>query len=102
MADEPTAGEVYRLLQDHKQQSALEHRSMDERITQVARDSLPLDVYQADQRARDREERARDKRLDGLEQRPALTAGRIAVIATAVIALAALLVQAYGTLKGAK
>lgn len=37
-----------------------------------------------------------------LRERPAMTAGRWAVVGTALIALVALLVQAYGTLKGAK
>jgi hypothetical protein len=41
-------------------------------------------------------------RVAVVEKRPTLTAGRWAVIATAVIALAALLVQAYGTIKGVK
>lgn len=74
---------------------------MDERITQVARDSVPLDVYQADQRARDREFKELRGELKAVRDRPALTLGRVLAIGTAVIALAALLIQAYGTLKGA-
>lgn len=42
------------------------------------------------------------ERVAVLEKRPGLTAGRWAVIATAVVAVLALAVQAYGTLRGAK
>lgn len=121
MADDVTLGEVQRGLREHRRESAEQHRALDERITRVAAESVPLDVYQSDQRAtaelarrleRDRVEGERKLRedvirplmvrVDTLEKRPAMTVGRMAVIATAVIALAALVVQAWGTLKGAR
>ncbi len=120
MPDEVTLGELDRRLRDHEQRTDRIHGEQDSRIARVAAESVPLDVYQADQRAvaelarrleRDRvegERKAREDvikpladRVEKLEQRPALTVGRMAVIATAVIALAALVVQAWGTLKGA-
>jgi hypothetical protein len=101
VADEPTPGELYRRFQDHEQRTDRIHSELDNRITRMAAESVPLDVYQADQRARDREDTARDRRVEALEKRPALTAGRWAVIATAIVAVLALAVQAYGTLKGA-
>lgn len=124
MPDEPTPGEVYRRLQDHEQRTALEHRAIDERITKVASDSVPMVAYQADQRAlaadaqrqdrehsadvarldREREqgERQTSDRLGKIEDRPAMTMARWIGVAMAVCAALALMVQAYGTLKGAK
>lgn len=101
MPDEVSHGELYRRQLEHEQRTDRVHAELDNRITRVAAESLPLDVYQADQRARDREDAARDRRIEAVEKRPALTAGRWAVIATAVVAVLALAVQAYGTLKGA-
>ncbi len=124
MPDEPTPGEVYRRLQDHEQRTAMEHRSLDERITAVAQQSVPMVAYQADQRARDAEtvrldrehaadvarldrereqsDRQANDRLAKIEDRPAMTMARWIGVAMAVCAALALVVQAYGTLKGAK
>lgn len=121
MPDEFTLGELHRNQREHEQRSIEQHRALDERITNLANHSVTESVYRLDKDAtvetarrleRDRVEGERKLREDVikpllervalLEKRPALTIGRIAVIATAFIALAALLVQAYGTLKGAK
>lgn len=121
MPDDVTLGEVQRGLQEHRRESAEQHRALDERITALAGRSVTDVVYQLDKATtaelarrleRDRVEGERKlredvidplaKRVEALEQRPALTVGRMAVIATAVIALAALVVQAWGTIKGAK
>ncbi len=97
---------------------------MDERITRVASESVPMVAYQADQRARDAETKRLDRehaadvaRLDRereqgeeqagvrfgkLEDRPAMSLGRWLGVATVVLMLLALLVDAYGTLRGAK
>lgn len=102
MADEISPGELFRRQRDHEQRSDAKHAALDDRITQVARDSVPLVAYQADQRARDRELTDLRDEIKEIRERPGLTVGRIVAIGTVVIALAALLVQAYGTLKGAK
>lgn len=121
MADDVSSGEVYRRLLDHEQRTDRTHAALDGRITDVARDMVPLTLYQQAERDRDRElqrlETEHDQdltslrdnvikpladRVTVLEQRPAMTLGRWLGIATVVIALVALLVQAYGTLKGAK
>jgi hypothetical protein len=86
---------VYRRLQDHETRTALEHRAIDERITAVAQQSVPMVAYQADQRARDAEtvrldrehaadvarldrereqsDRQANDRLAKIEDRPAMT-----------------------------
>jgi hypothetical protein len=102
VADEPTPGELFRRQRDHEQRTDRIHAELDNRITQVARDAVPLVAYQADQRARDRELADVREEIKEIRDRPGLTWGRIAAISTVVIALAALLVQAYGVLKGAK
>lgn len=122
MSDERvSSGEVYRRLADHERRTDAVHAALDSRITDVAKDMVPLTLYQQGERDRDREmqrlEAEHDQdllslrdnvikpladRVRVLEDRPAMTLGRWLGIATAAIALVALLVQAYGTLKGAK
>lgn len=125
MSDEVTLGEVNRGLREHKRESAEQHRALDERITRLAAESVPLDVYQADQRAtvdmarrleHDRVEGERKLREDVIT--PAL--GRITALETAnatrpgmtftkwmqvlgvIAAFAAVLVTAWVATKGAK
>lgn len=125
MADDITLGEVQRGLREHRRESAEQHRALDERITRVAAESVPLDVYQADQRAttelarrleRDRVDGERKLREDVIT--PAL--GRITALETAnanrpgmtftkwmaVLGVAAafltVLVTVWATSKGAK
>lgn len=122
MADERvSSGEVYRRLADHEQRTDRVHAALDSRITDVAKDMVPLTLYNQAERDRDRAlarlEAEHDQdltslrdnvikpiadRVRALEERPAMTFGRWLGIATAAIALVALLVQAYGTLRGAK
>lgn len=116
--------EIARQLEAHERRTDAIHTELGSRITQVARDGVPMVVWQQAQQAWqdtiariEREHDAELQRLDRehardiaalrseireLRDRPQLTAGRAAVIATAVIALLALVIQAYGTLKGAK
>lgn len=101
MADDTSLGELSR------RQDRAEHK-WDQEIARVRAE------HQADVQRVEREHgedlralredviRPLQERMSAVERRPALTAGRWAGIALAVIALAALLVQAYGTLKGAK
>jgi hypothetical protein len=104
---------VLRSLEAHERRADRVHGETDAKITNLAKDLVPLGLYQRGERDRDREiqrldeEHTEDMRLlraelKELRDRPQMTIGRWAVIATAAIALCALLVQAYGTLKGAK
>ncbi|MFE9448252.1 hypothetical protein [Streptomyces sp. NPDC006739] len=122
MADEGvSSGEVYRRLADHERRTDTIHAALDSRITDVARDMVPLTLYNQAERDRDREiqrlETEHDQdllnlrdnlikpladRVRALEDRPAMTLGRWLGVVTVAIALVGLLVQAYGTLKGAK
>lgn len=121
MSDEVTLGEVRRGLQEHRQTSSDQHRALDERITSLANHSVTDAVYQLDKAAtvemarrleRDRVEDVRklrddvikplSDRLDKVEGRPAMSLARWLGVVTVALGLAALLVQAYGTLKGAR
>lgn len=94
---------------------------MDERITELARRAVTDSVYQLDKAAtvemarrleRDRVEDVRKlredvikpiaDRLEKVEGRPAMSLARWLGVVTVALGLAALLVQAYGTLRGAK
>lgn len=113
MPDDVSPGEVYRRLLDHEARTDRVHSALDSRVTNLARDTVPLALYQQGERDRDKEiQRLEDEHdadirqvrgeLKELRERPQMTMGRWAVVGTAVIALMALLIQAYGTLKGAK
>lgn len=113
MADDVSAGELDRRLEAHERRTDRIHGELDSRITNLAKDTVPLLVYQQGERDRDREvqslkdEHVNDVRqirdeLRELRERPSMTVGRWAVVGSAMIALLALIVQAYGTLKGAK
>jgi hypothetical protein len=124
--------EVARQLESHERRTDAIHQELGARITQVARDTVPLAVYQQAQQTwsdtvkrlerehdadvqrleRERVEDLRKLREDVIKpmqdelrevkEKPALTLGRMLAIGTAVIAFAALMVQAWGTLKGVK
>ena len=121
MSDEVTLGEVRRGLQEHRQSSAEQHRALDERITGLANHSVSDAVYQLDKAAtvemarrleRDRVEDVRKlredvikpmlDRLEKVEGRPAMSLARWLGVVTVGLGLVALLIQAYGTLRGAK
>jgi hypothetical protein len=121
VGDDVTAGELDRRLEAHERRTDRIHGELDQRITNVAKDMVPLIVYQRSEEGRSRElqrlETEHDQdllnlhdnvikpladRVRALEDRPAMTLGRWLGVATVVIALVALLVQAYGTMKGAK
>lgn len=124
MPDEVTPGELDRRLRGHETRTDRIHAELDNRLTRVAADMVPLGTFQAAQDAHretvarmEREHAQAIRRLEReheqdtaemrseireLRERPAMSAGRWAVIVTAAVAMLALLVQAYGTLKGAK
>jgi hypothetical protein len=119
--DEPTTGEVYRRLQDHETRTALEHRAIEERITRVASESVPLSVWQQAERARDadmqRMERERvqaieavkedviqplRERVGTLEKLRGMSFGRWVGALGVVAAFLAVVVTAWAATKGAK
>ena len=102
MADDVSPGEVYRRLVDHEQRTDRTHAALDSRITDVAKDMVPLQLYQQGERDRDREVQGLTERIDKLEERPGMTFGRWLGILTVAAAFLALAVQAYGTMKGIK
>lgn len=102
MDDGVSPGEVYRRLVDHEARTDRVHAALDSRITDVAKDMVPLALYNQGERDRDREIQGVTERLDKLEERPGMTLGRWLGILTVAAAFLALAVQAYGTLKGAK
>jgi cobalamin biosynthesis Mg chelatase CobN len=129
--DEVTPGELDRRLRDHETRTDRVHGELDSRITGVARDMVPLAVYQTAERARDaqlrrieQEHAATASRLQreieqsvqhvvenmikplevrqtATEQRPSMTTGRWAAVILAVAAVLTLVVTVYGTLRGA-
>lgn len=102
MADDVSPGEVYRRLVDHEQRTDRVHAALDSRITDVAKDTVPLALYQQGELDRDRAVQALTERVAKLEERPALSFGRWLGIIGVAVAFLALAVQAYGTWKGAK
>lgn len=101
MADDVLPGEVYRRLVDHEHRTDRVHASLDSRITDVAKDTVTVRMWQEAEQDRDREVQALTVRVEKLEERPALSFGRWLGILGVVVAFLALAVQAYGTMKGA-
>ncbi len=132
MPDGVTPGELDRRLRDHEQRTDRAHADLDNRIARVASGSVQVDVWQLAERAHvaeavrlEREhvadiarlDREHDEdlqhlqdnvikplveRLEKVEDRPAMTTARWLGVVVAVCAALALMVQAYGTIKGAR
>lgn len=102
MADDITPGEVYRRLQDHEDRTIREHTAMDGRLADLARETVPLRLYQDRETARDGDMKTLSDRVEKLEQRPAMSLTRWLAVLTVAAAFIALAIQAYGTLKGAQ
>lgn len=128
MPDDVSTGELNRRLDAHEQRTDRIHGEQDSRITNLAKDTVPLALYQRGERDRDRQmqrldeehtEDVRQLRQDHVDDVKALRAeikeardrpqmtllrwtGVLVGVVTVVIALCALAVQAYGTLKGAR
>lgn len=102
MADDVSPGEVYRRLLDHEQRTDRVHAALDTRVTNLARDTVPLQLYQQTERDRDDDVKALTDRVVKLEDRPAMTWTRWLGVLTVAAALLGLAIQAYGTMKGAK
>lgn len=102
MPDDVSAGETYRRLRDHETRTDRIHEALDTRITNLARDTVPLTLYQQGESDRDDDMRTMAARIGKIEERPAMTWGRWLAVLGVAVAFLGLAVQAYGTLKGAK
>lgn len=102
MPDDVSAGETYRRLRDHETRTQREHDAIDNRITNLAKDTVPLNLYQQGERDRDSDMKAVTDRLGKVEDRPSMTLTRWLGVLTVAAAFLALAVQAYSTLKGAQ
>ncbi len=113
--------ELDRRLRDHETRTDRIHAEQDNRITQLARDTVPMLVWQQAERVRDGEvqrlEREHDEdlkrlkddviaplaaRITALEKRPQMTWGRWIGALTVVAAFLAVVIAAWSAAKGAK
>lgn len=124
MADDPTSAELGRRLDAHELRTDRQHAELEAHINRVAADSVPLGVYQADQRAlaqqqtaaqRDHDadiaqvraeqaeafRRLREDVIKPLQDRVRMTFGRWMTALGVVAAFAGVIVTAWATSKGA-
>lgn len=112
MADEISLGEVYRKLLDYEHRVDRIHAALDSRLTDLAKDTVPLTLYQQGERDRDKEiqglkESIRQVRDDHagelreLRERPQMTLGRWLAVGSVVVAILGVMIEAYAALKGA-
>ena len=112
VADDVSPGEVYRRFLDHERRTDAVHAGLDGRITDLAKDLVPLALYQQGERDRDKEiarldaEHAEDIRqvrgeIKELRERPQMTLGRWVGVLTVVAAFLGVLVETWAALKGA-
>ena len=121
MPDDVTAGELDRRLDAHERRTDRIHGELDSRITNLAKDTVPLLAYQQAERAREAElqrmNRQHDEdmtelrddvikplaaRVDKLEKRPGVAWGWAVAGGTLLIGLLGVLIQAWAAAKGAK
>lgn len=102
MSDDITLGEIYRRLRAHEERSTQEHQTLHDRISRVALESVQADVHTQLERDRTKDIKGLDRRLEALEKRPGVTWGRALAAVSVAIAMVALLIQAYSTVKGVK
>lgn len=101
MPDELSAGELGRTLARIERAFGSEVRRLE---AAHSADIARLEREHAEDLRKLREDviQPMERRLEKVEGRPAMSLGRWLGVATVMLMLAALLVQAYGTLKGAK
>jgi hypothetical protein len=113
VADDVSPGELDRRLAAHEARTDRVHAELDNRIASLAKDMVPLQLYQRGERDRDREIQHLGQEHDTdmaqvrgdikeLRERPAMTVGRWMAVLSVVAAFLTLGVMAYGTLQGAK
>lgn len=102
MSDDITPGELDRRMRDHEQRTVIEHKTIHDRIGRISTESVQLDVHAQVEKDRDREIKALEQRVRALETKPGITWGRAMAGVTVVIAILALMIQAYSTVRGIK
>lgn len=102
MPDDVSPGEVYRRLIDHEQRTDRVHAALDNRITELARDTVPLQRWLDRERDRDNDMKTLSDRLTKVEDRPNMTWGRWVAVLGVVAAFLGVVFTAWGTLKGAQ
>lgn len=120
MADEPSPGELDRRFTAHELRTDRQHAELEAHINRVAAEMVPLNVYQADQRARDQQQaqaqrdhdddlrqlredviKPMDNRLGILERAKSMSFARWVGALGVVAAFAGVIVTAWATSKGA-
>lgn len=120
MADEPTSAEIGRRLDAHELRTDRIHAELEAHINRASAEMVPLNVYQADQRARDQQyaqgQRDHDddlrqlredvirplaERVGMLERAKSMSFGRWVGVLGVVAAFAGVIVTAWATSKGA-
>lgn len=121
MTDDVSTGELNRRLDAHENRTDRIHGEQDARLTNLAKDMVPLSLFQASERARDQEmarmARERDEdltdlkdnvlkplvgRVERLEKRPGVAWGWVIVGGTFLVTVLGVLIQAWTAAKGAK
>lgn len=121
MPDDVTAGELDRRLEAHERRTDRIHGELDSRITNLAKDVVPLAEWQRAERFRDAElqRMAREhdedltelrddvikplaERVGKLEKRPGVAWGWVVAGGTLLITLLGVFIQAWAAAKGAK
>lgn len=116
-----STGELDRRLESHERRTDRIHGELDQRITNVAKDMVPLLAYQQAERARDAElqrvAREHDEdltelkedvikplaaRVEKLEKRPGVAWGWVVAGGTLLVTVLGVLIQAWAAAKGAK
>lgn len=121
MADDVSAGWVDRRLDAHERHTDRTHDELASRITNLAKDTVPLGEWQRAERARNAElarmSREHDEdltelktnviqplvgRVEKLEKRPGVAWGWVVAGGTLLIGVLGVLIQAWAAAKGAK
>jgi hypothetical protein len=121
VADDVSTGELNRRLDAHETRTDRIHGEQDARLTNLAKDMVPLGEWQRAERARDAELQRMDRehaedltelkdnvikplvgRVEKLEKRPGVAWGWVVAGGTLLITVLGVLVQAWAAAKGAK
>lgn len=111
MADDISTGELDRRLESHERRTDRIHAETDARITNLAREMVPLGLYQRAERDRDRQmQRLEDdhdedvrqlrEEIAQLRERPAMTLGKWVAVLGVVAAFLGVAITAWSTLRG--